>query len=110
MQYKSPIPLIHHAGFEHTRLDTAAVLKIQKRLLVELDHTGEGIIHVGNQVFTKDDILTLTEEIKDQQVLLFHNWIFDNKHLLALLENGYVEGRSVRLCNVAVFQSSNFEK
>ncbi|MCD9019483.1 hypothetical protein [Parachryseolinea silvisoli] len=88
MQYRSPIPVLQYAGAPQEQPDVNSLLRIQKRLLVELDHGGTGSLQVGTQSLTKDDILTLIEDLKQQQSYLFHQWIYDNPRLLALLEKG----------------------
>jgi hypothetical protein len=88
MQYRSPIPVLHYAGAPQEQPDVNNLLRIQKRLLIELDHGGTGSLQVGTQSLTKDDILTLIEDLKQQQSYLFHQWIYDNPRLLTLLEKG----------------------
>jgi hypothetical protein len=92
MQYRSPIPVLQYAGAPQEQPDINALLRIQKRLLIELDHGGTGSLQVGTQSLTKDDILTLIEDLKQQQSYVFHQWIYDNPRLLALLENGTTPG------------------
>lgn len=60
--------------------------------MIELDHGGTGSLQVGTQSLTKDDILTLIEDLKQQQSYVFHQWIHDNPRLLALLEKGTAPG------------------
>ena len=88
MQYRSPIPVLHYAGAPQEQPDVNNLLRLQKRLLIELDHGGTGSLQVGTQSLTKDDILTLIEDLKQQQSYLFHQWIYDNPRLLTLLEKG----------------------
>lgn len=92
MQYRSPIPVLQYAGALQEQPDLNGLLRIQKRLLIELDHGGTGSLHIGTHALTKDDILTLIEGLKQQQSFLFHQWIYDNPRLLALLEHGTVPG------------------
>lgn len=92
MQYRSPIPVLQYAGAPQEQPDVNGLLRIQKRLLVELDHGGTGSLPIGTQSLTKDDILTLIEDLKQQQSFLFHQWIYDNPRLLALLEKGTAPG------------------
>jgi hypothetical protein len=92
MQYRSPIPVLQYAGALQEQPDLNGLLRIQKRLLIELDHGGTGSLQIGAQSLTKDDILTLIEDLKQQQSFLFHQWIHDNPRLLALLEKGTSPG------------------
>ncbi|MBT1687669.1 hypothetical protein [Dawidia soli] len=92
MQYRSPIPVLQYAGAPQEQPDVNSLLRIQKRLLVELDHGGTGSLPIGTQSLTKDDILTLIEDLKQQQSFLFHQWVYDNPRLLALLEKGTAPG------------------
>jgi hypothetical protein len=87
MNYKSPIPVLQYAGSTQDKPDANDLLKIQKRLLVELEHSG-GTLKVGEQSLYKDEILTMIDDLKQENSFLFHQWIAANPALLALIERG----------------------
>jgi len=88
MEYKSPIPLLRYANVDIGSVSNDALLKAQKRLLVELDLSGTNSLAIGQQSFTKDDILTLIESARETQFIRFHEWIHENPSLLKLISDG----------------------
>jgi hypothetical protein len=70
--------------------DDAGLLRVQKQLLVELDHHGGGTLRIGEEEWTKDDILKLIGLLRPAAARTFHQWIYENPALLLLVEKGLV--------------------
>ncbi|MBT1698101.1 hypothetical protein KK083_14505 [Fulvivirgaceae bacterium PWU4] len=91
MQYKSPIPLLRYAGIDIRNIDVAQLNKAKKALLTELDISENKSLLVDGDELTKDDIISIFDDVKDQQVLQFHQWIHNSPRLLKLIRDGEVD-------------------
>jgi hypothetical protein len=86
MQYKSPIPLLQYAGVDTKDISVAGLNKIQKGLLIELDLSEEKTLCINGDDLTKDDILSIFDDLKDDKVMQYHQWIYDSPYLLKLIQ------------------------
>lgn len=90
MQYRSPFSILYLTGIFPEFWDDARLLRVQKQLLLELEHHGGGTLQIGEEGWTKDDILKLIDALRPAQERMFHQWIYENPTLLLLLEQGLV--------------------
>jgi hypothetical protein len=90
MQYRSPFSILYLTGNFPDSWDDAGLLRVQKQLLLELEHHGGGTLSIGEEVWTKDDILKLIDALRSPEERVFHQWIADNPALCLLLERGQV--------------------
>lgn len=91
MQYKSPVPLLRYAGIDIKNIHVAQLNKAQKELLTELDISENKSLLIEGDELTKDDIISIFDDVKDRQVLQFHQWIHDSPKLLKLIRDGEVD-------------------
>lgn len=87
MQYKSPVPLLRYAGIHIKAIQVAQLNKAQKALLTELEISETKSLHIEGDELTKDDIISIFDDLKDKQVLQFHQWIYDSPKLLGLIRD-----------------------
>lgn len=90
MQYRSPFSILYLTGNFPASWDDTGLLRVQKQLLLELEHHGGGTLSIGEEVWTKDDILKLIDALRPAEERMFHQWIYENPALLLLLEQGLV--------------------
>jgi hypothetical protein len=90
MQYKSPIPLILHTGVNMKNIHVASLNKIQKNLLIELELSEEKSLRIDGQDLTKDDIISIFDDLKDGKIMQFHQWIYDNPYLRKFIQYGEI--------------------
>jgi hypothetical protein len=90
MQYRSPFSILYLTGNFPDSWDDTGLLRVQKQLLLELEHHGGGMLQIGEEVWTKDDILKLIDALRPAEEHMFHQWIYENPALLLLLEQGIV--------------------
>jgi hypothetical protein len=108
MQYRSPFALLYLTGNFPASWDDSGLLRIQKQLLVELEHHGGGILRGGGKEWTKDDILKLISMLRQVEERKFHQWIYENPALLLLVEEGLVSEESP-LYHPGLVADPNFE-
>lgn len=96
MQYVSPYRLWEHiASKEEKSLPEDARL-LRKRLLLEQEIQGGRYLHLGENTYSRDDILRLTEQWESSpEVWAFHRKVAQYPVLLAVLESGHWWGESL---------------
>jgi hypothetical protein len=92
MHYKSPIPLLRHAGVDTKTTIVTELSKIKKGLLIELELSEEKTLRIDGQDLTKDDIISIFDDLKDDKTMQFHQWIYDSPYLLKLMQYGEISG------------------
>ena len=108
MQYRSPFTILYLTGNFPGSWDDTGLLRVQKQLLLELEHHGGGMLQIGEEVWTKDDILKLIDALRPAEERMFHQWIYENPALLLLLEQGIVSEEGP-LYNPALAGDPGFE-
>ncbi|MBT1687670.1 hypothetical protein [Dawidia soli] len=110
MRYRSPFSLLYLNGYrpDPGSWDEAWILRIQKDLLLELEHHGGGMLQIEKEGWTKDDILKLTDALRPSEERMYHQWISADPALLRLLERGQVSDKGP-LYNPALADHPAFE-
>ncbi|GAB4013977.1 hypothetical protein GCM10028808_34950 [Spirosoma migulaei] len=87
MPYQSPLHLLDSLQIEPSQLNPAGLVQVRKKILAEFNLTPDITIAVGNKQYTKDEALKAIDQLKELQHLNDHAAIFQDKPLLAWLEN-----------------------
>ena len=77
MKFQSPFSLLEDLGIDPQEVRMDNLPKLEKRLLLEIDLSGDTYLKAGKTTVTKDDILTLFEQLKKTQSLDFHRLLRD---------------------------------
>lgn len=88
MAYLNPFHILAHHVREGDKIDKALLRKVKKRLLSEFELLGTSTIIVGAQEFDKHAILQFFDKLEKDKSLYQHWQVFNNKPLLAFLEEG----------------------
>lgn len=94
MDYRSPINIIANELVDISLLSPDYLKQLRKQRLLELQMFG-GELKVGDEVYTKDDIIKAFDTLDNQEELKYHSIIWQNKDLHQFLISGdeqYVEG------------------
>ncbi|QMW06219.1 hypothetical protein [Spirosoma foliorum] len=87
MPYQSPLHLLDSLQIEPDQLNPAGLVQLRKKLLAEFNLTPAITIAIGDKQYTKDEALKAIDQLKEIQHLDDHASIFQDKPLLAWLEN-----------------------
>lgn len=88
MSYVSPLHII--AGLRNDpeiALNADSLIRLRKRLLAELNLSGESSITVNGKVYTKDAIIKKTDQLLQNESLDLHDFIYRHSFLLTYLED-----------------------
>lgn len=88
MKYHSPFSVFKSLGIEASEITPDQLKTLEKRLLLELDLSGEISLKAGESQLTKNDILNLFSDIAENNNLSHHRKIAENKQLLSFLQKG----------------------
>lgn len=91
MQYKSPIPLLQYAGMRLDDVSADSLHRARRRLLVELDLSGQSL-QIEGETYTKDDIIAQLDALKTSNHLVLHDLIYRHKRLYHFLTTGQIGG------------------
>lgn len=86
--YQSPYKLIQALGEEGKQLDAPALKQLRKRLLLELEMTGQTILPIGEGQLSKQDIMELFDRLEaEEDQWAHHQQLARHPQLLHLLES-----------------------
>lgn len=88
MKYLNPFHIINTDLREGEKINATLLKRAKKRLFSEFELFGKTTILIGEQEFDKNAILVFFDDLEKEQALFQHWQIFQNKPLLALLEQG----------------------
>jgi hypothetical protein len=94
MQYQSPFKLL---GITPEELNTATFnpVMLRKKLLAEFELTGKPTITVPGGELSKNDVLSLIDEIKDVKTFNYHTIIYRDEVLHEFLLSNHLDGIGV---------------
>lgn len=87
MPYQSPLHLLDSLQIQPDQLNPAGLVQLRKKILAEFNLTPASTIAIGDKQYTKDEALKAIDQLKEIQHLDDHVGIFQDKPLVAWLEN-----------------------
>jgi hypothetical protein len=105
MAYRSPYRILYFFGEDETETD---LLRLRKKMLAELDLSGQVTLQGPDEAYTKDEIIKAFDELRDGADREAHRVIFENKALLAFLEDR--EGEHDTAAIAAFYQALTDER
>jgi hypothetical protein len=91
MLYTSPFEILDLPGTELQQMDRKVLLLKKKQLLAELELQNGSSIVVKDKEFTKNDILSLFEQIEDGGAVEYHAAVAADPMLLSFLQKGILK-------------------
>ncbi len=88
-QYISPIRLFDHCGIDYS--GEVNLQRLKKQLSAEFDFSKSGFIETGGYTYNKNDVLEEIERPDFISRLTYHKKIWQNKNMLAVLEDNQVD-------------------
>lgn len=88
-QYISPIRFFEHAGIDHT--GELNITRIRKQVMAEFDLSASGFVELEGFSYNRNDLLEELEQPDLKERLAYHARIWQNKALLAVLEENKVD-------------------
>ena len=85
--YRSPIRLLKELGLDASKINAEALKLERKRLLLEVQISPDQTVQVGTKTCSKNDIITLFDEVSSITNIDYHLRIFNETVLLDFLEN-----------------------
>lgn len=89
MYYKSPFHIVSNVLVDEHSLTPEYLKLLKKQKLLELQMYGDEL-KLGNDTYTKDDIIKTFDQLENQHELKFHVIIWKNKELLEFLSKGSI--------------------
>ena len=90
MEYISPIVILTEAGIDLKEITAENLVVLQKRLLLEAGLSESGYLSTASFQLSKDDILKLFSNLKQDGILDFHVLIYKNNALFDFLTKGLI--------------------
>ncbi|MCW3083132.1 MAG: TonB family protein [Bacteroidetes bacterium] len=87
MSYQSPLHIIKGIADPDFKINETNLIRLRKQLLADLNLSGGTTISVKEKSYTKDEIIKTFDVLLNDPELDLHEFIFNNKNLLAFLEN-----------------------
>lgn len=88
MAYQSPLHIIKSISQEEEfEVNNTNLIRLRKRLLAELNLSGEATIIINGKTYSKDEIIKTIDHLLDSPDLELHEVIFNNSFLLRFLED-----------------------
>lgn len=88
MKYHSPFSIFKSLGIDAKEIEPGKLKQLEKRLLLELELSGEITLQAGDTQLSKNDILTLFSDLGEDNELFYHQVIHQNPALETFLING----------------------
>jgi hypothetical protein len=103
--YQSPIRTLEELGISIDSLDANKLNFEKKRLLLEIQISDTQTTTVGDNEFSKNDVIELFDRLKSIDHLDYHKAIYNHPKLLHLLENGEVSSVKIEESNKIRFNT-----
>lgn len=88
MSYQSPLHIIKSiAGDNAFAINDENLIRLRKRLLAELNLSGETTITINKRAYSKDEIIKTIDRLLGTADLALHEFIYKHDFLLRYLEN-----------------------
>jgi hypothetical protein len=92
MQYQSPFELLGITPEETTAASFSPVM-LRKKLLAEFELSGKLTIEVPGGELSKNDVMELTDQLKDTKIFNYHRAIYKDEALREFLLSNHLEGK-----------------
>lgn len=105
MRYLSPTSLPDSPPIDPP--DKKALLLQRRKLLAELELSADGILHLKDRPFSRNDILEYFETLQDDTILQYHAALSKDEILLSFLEEGIL-GEDAQFAEAAIYDDAGF--
>lgn len=88
MTYKSPLHIVKNLSDDESfEINQANLVRLRKKLLADLNLSGDITLNVNGKSYSKDEIIKTIDQLLDAPDLLLHEFIYNHSFLLRYLED-----------------------